>query len=92
MPATATHNHIHLYMQQSLLLLANLYVKWKWCDSVKLISNNDKLERFARGLYIQQKEGERELDCRETESVWAWEAEHWDKGQVASVLSPTIRT
>jgi hypothetical protein len=42
-------------------------VKCKWCDSEKSISNNDKLERFARVFYIQQKEGERERDSGETE-------------------------
>jgi len=36
-------------------------------DTEKFISNNDKLERFARDFYIQQREGERELDSGETE-------------------------
>ncbi len=42
-------------------------MKHKRCDSEKFISNNDKLERFAKGLYIQRKEGERELDSGETD-------------------------
>ncbi len=42
-------------------------MKRKWCDSEKFISNNDKTERNAMGLYIQWKEGERELDSGETE-------------------------
>jgi hypothetical protein len=41
-------------------------VKHKWCDSRYFISNNDKMERFARGFYIQWKEGEREVDSGET--------------------------
>ncbi len=44
-------------------------MKHKQCESVKFISNNDKMERFARGLHIQRKEGEKELDCGETECV-----------------------
>ncbi len=42
-------------------------MKCKWCVSERFISNNDKLVRFAKGLYIQQKEGERELDRGETD-------------------------
>jgi hypothetical protein len=42
-------------------------VKHKWCVSEKFISNNDKMERFARVSYIQQKEGAREQDSGETE-------------------------
>ncbi len=44
-------------------------MKCKQCDLEKFISNNDKLERFAMGLNIQWKEGERGLDCRETKCV-----------------------
>jgi hypothetical protein len=42
-------------------------VKHKRCDSEKFISNNDNAGRSAMGLYIQRKEGERELDSGETE-------------------------
>ena len=39
----------------------------QWCLSDDFIAINDKLERFARGLYGKQNGGERELDSRETE-------------------------
>jgi hypothetical protein len=42
-------------------------VKCKCCYFEKFISNNDELEKFARGFYIQQKEGERERESGETE-------------------------
>ncbi len=42
-------------------------MKCKRCDLEKFISNNDKMERFARAFYIQQKEGERELDSGATD-------------------------
>ncbi len=67
-------------------------MKYKRCDSEKFISNNDDLERFAMGLNIQWKEGERELDCGKTESVCVREAEHCDKKKVVSVLMLTVRT
>ncbi len=37
------------------------------CLSNDVITINDKIQRSAMGLYIQWKEGERELDSRETE-------------------------
>ncbi len=43
--------------------------KRKQCDSEKFISNNYNPGRSAMGLYIQWKEGERELDSAETERV-----------------------
>jgi hypothetical protein len=49
-----------------LVLRANLKAKHKRCDSEKFISNNDNPGRSAMGLYIQQKEGGRELDSGET--------------------------
>jgi hypothetical protein len=48
-------------------------VKHKPCDSENFISNNDNAVRSAMGLYIQQKEGERELDSRETERESVYE-------------------
>jgi hypothetical protein len=55
--------------------------KHKRCDSEKFISNNDNPGRSAMGLYIQRKEGGRELDSRETEreSVCVREVEHCAK-------------
>ncbi len=62
------------------------------------------MERFARVFYIQQKEGKRELDSRETEREKEGETETereteresergrtLDRTKVASVPSPTVR-
>ncbi len=40
----------------------------RW-ESEQFIVINDYLKRLARDFYIKQKEGEREQDSRETESV-----------------------
>ena len=53
------------------------------------IAINDKLERFARGLYAKWNGRERELDCGETERERerVREAEHSVTDGVASVHS-----
>jgi hypothetical protein len=51
---------------------------------------NDKLERFAKGLYAKWNGGERELDSGEKKRVSVWEAEHSVKEGVASVQSSTF--
>ncbi len=49
------------------------------CLSDDFIAINDKLKRFARGLYAKQNGGERELNSGETERESVCETEHWRK-------------
>jgi hypothetical protein len=44
-------------------------MKQQRCESEQFIVINDNLQRFFRRFYIKCKEGEREQDSRETESV-----------------------
>jgi hypothetical protein len=41
---------------------------------------NDKVKRFARDFYFKQKEGEKEQDSGETESVCARDRALWGEG------------
>jgi hypothetical protein len=60
------------------------------CLSDDFIAINDKLERFAKGLYAKWNGGERELDSGGTERDSVREAEHSVKEGVTSVQSSTF--
>ena len=46
-------------------------MKHRWCNLELFIQNNDRVQRFATGFYIKQKEGEGEQDSKDTERVCA---------------------